>query len=146
MINVKRNRLCGLWEIYFFRFLDNKTWHAIMIITSKLGKLGGINVDKKDILNKSRNSSTDEGLEYFENKGLRIGYTTFYFVAIFMIIFNKYIGKESDSIFTLLWIFFAVDSISKFKFTHKKFYLFGSIISLILMVYSFVNFILGSLG
>lgn len=103
-------------------------------------------MDKEEILKKSRNSSTDEGLEYFENKGLRIGYTTFYFVAIFMIIFNKYIGNESDSIFTLLWIFFAVDSISKFKFTHKKFYLFGSIISLILMVYSFVNFILGSLG
>ena len=103
-------------------------------------------MDKKEILNKSRNSSTDEGLEYFENKGLRIGYTAFYFVAIFMIIFKNYIGKESDSILTLLWIFSAVDSMSKFKFTHKKIYLFGSIIALILMVYSFVNFILGSLG
>lgn len=108
--------------------------------------IGGFYMDKQEILNKSRNSSTDEGFEYFENKGLRIGYTAFYFVAIFIIIVKNYIGEESDSIFTLLWIFFSVGSISKFKFTHKKIYLFGSIISLILMIYSFVNFILGSLG
>jgi hypothetical protein len=104
-------------------------------------------MDKKEILNKSRNSSTDEGLEYFENKGLRIGYTAFYFVAIFMILFGKYYGKESHSVFTLLWLFTTVNTFIRFRFYHEKIYiLFISLISFVFMINSFVSFILETMG
>ena len=109
--------------------------------------MGGFFMDKQEILNKSRNSNTDEGREYFENKGRKIGYIIFYVIAIFMILFGKYYGKESHSVFTLLWLFTTVDTFTRFRFYHEKIYiLFISLISFVFMINSFVSFILETIG
>jgi len=110
---------------------------------SILGIIGGNSMNKEDILKKSRNSNTDEGLEYFDNKGRKIGYIFFYVIAIFMILFGKYYGKESHSVFTLLWLFTTVNTFVRFRFYHEKIYiLFISLISFVFMINSFVSFIL----
>jgi hypothetical protein len=104
--------------------------------------MGGFYMDKEEILNKSRNSRTDEGFEYFDNKGRKIGYIIFWCVAAFMVLFNKFNGKESHSIFTLLWVFSTVSFFTLFRFNHKIIYLFVSVISFMAMVDSFIRFII----
>ncbi len=103
-------------------------------------------MDKEEILNKSRQSKKDEGLEYIENKGRKIGHIAFCCVFIFIVLFNIFRGQQSFAIYALFWAFFAADALPKYQFTHKKSYLVVIVAGAIASIANLVNFILESLG
>ncbi len=47
-------------------------------------------MDKNTILEKSRNSRSDEGIEYAESKGRKIGFVIFSLIFLFIILFNLF--------------------------------------------------------
>lgn len=77
-------------------------------------------MDKNEVLKKSRQQQNDEGIEYTDNNGRRLGFTAFCCVFIFEVIFNSILGNQSHAIFALFWIFIAAEAIPKYRFTHKK--------------------------
>lgn len=99
---------------------------------------------KEEILKKSRNSNKDEGIEYVENKGRKIGFTAFCIVFIFIVLFNAFRGEESYAVSSLFWIFIATEAIPKYKFTHEKVYLVTIIAGGIASIASLISFILVS--
>ena len=50
---------------------------------------------KEEILRKSRNSNKDEGMEFAENKGRKIGFAALSVIFVFIIFFNVFLGKKS---------------------------------------------------
>ena len=101
-------------------------------------------MDKDEILKKSRQQKNDEGMEYTENSGRKLGFTAFCFVSIFLVIFNSFIGEQSYAIFALFWTFIAAESIPKYRFTHKKVYLITIIAGFVAAAGSLANFVLVS--
>lgn len=102
-------------------------------------------MNKEEILSKSRQSNKDEGLEYIENKGRKIGYLIFVCVCFFIGIFNAFIGQKNDAIVALFWTFGLAENIVKYQFTHEKKNLIWAIIFLISTIFSLTNFVLSSL-
>lgn len=102
-------------------------------------------MNKEDILNKSRQSRKDEGLEYVENKGRKIGYIAFTCVFFFIVIFNAFIGRKSYAVAALFWTFIVGENIAKYQFTHEKKHIFLATFSSILTILSLINFVLASL-
>lgn len=100
---------------------------------------------KEEILKKSRNSKQDEGIEFVENKGRRIGFSAFCITFIFIVLFNSFIGEQSYEVYSLFWGFIAAEAIPKYKFTNKKIYLFIAVCGSIATIVSLINFVLVSL-
>lgn len=102
-------------------------------------------MDKKEILKKSRVINNDEGVEFVENKGRKIGVSLIYCIIIFITIFNTLIGRKSLEIFAIFWALTLTESIPKYRFTQKKIYLVTIISSLIGMIAALLGFIMVSL-
>lgn len=102
-------------------------------------------MNKEEILSKSRQSNKDEGLEYIENKGRKIGYLIFICIFAFIVIFNAFIGQKSDAVSALFWTFGVAENITKYQFTHEKKNLILAIGFLITTIFSLTNFVLSSL-
>ncbi|MGG5460302.1 DUF6442 family protein [Clostridium sp. B9] len=106
-------------------------------------------MDKNSILEKSRKSRKDEGIEYVEEKGRKIGYIIFCFIFLFIGIFNLLYSNGSNEVFyatsSMFWVFIATDSFQKFKFTDKKVDLVTTIFASIATVGFLVNFIICTL-
>lgn len=100
---------------------------------------------KEEILRKSRNSNKDEGMEFAENKGRKIGFTALSVIFVFIIFFNVFLGKKSYEVAALYWAYIAFESIPKYKFTHEKTYLITAIFGIIASIGSLLNFISTSL-
>ena len=79
---------------------------------------------KEELLEKSRSSKHDEGLEYAEKRGNKIGVIIYAIVAFILIIFS--IPHQMDvvnSIASLSFAWVAGAMFSYYRFTKKKFYL-----------------------
>lgn len=98
-------------------------------------------MNKEEILNKSRNSKEDEGVEFIEKKGFTLGFGVFMIITVLIVVFNEIIGLESFDIFALLAGFASAESITKYRFTHKKKYAVGTIFNVILCVSCFIAYI-----
>ena len=84
-------------------------------------------INKEENLTKNRLSKQDEGIEFIENKGYRIGYSIFIIVNLLIVIFNSTNGLKSYDILCLAFTFFSVESVLKYKFTSKKKYIISSL-------------------
>lgn len=102
-------------------------------------------MNKEEILSKSRQENKDEGMEFIENKGRRIGFSVFCVIFIFIILFNAFNGEQSYSVSALFWAFIAGESIPKYKFTRRKIYLVTAVASGIATIASLVSFAFVSL-
>lgn len=106
-------------------------------------------MDKNSILAKSRRSRKDEGLEYAEEKGRKVGFVIFCFIFCFIVIFNLLYSKGGNEVFyaasSMFWVFIATDSFQKFKFTNKKINLVSTIFSSIATIGFLANFIISTL-
>ncbi|MBY2477070.1 DUF6442 family protein [Clostridioides difficile] len=102
-------------------------------------------MNKEEILSKSRQSNKDEGLEYIENKGRKIGYSIFICIFAFIVIFNAFIGQKNDAVSALFCTFGLAENIAKYQFTHEKKNLIWAIIFLITTIFLLTNFVLSSL-
>lgn len=98
-------------------------------------------MNKEDILTKSRKSKEDEGVEFIENKGIRLGLGIFSIISLLIVVFNEIVGLESFDIFTLIFVFASTESITKYKFTHKKIYIVSTIFSIIFCIVCLIAYI-----
>lgn len=98
-------------------------------------------MNKDEILNKSRESKKDEGAEFIESKGVQLGLVIFIVISFFMIIFNEVVGLKSFDIYTLTLIFLSTESITKYRFTHKKRYVIITIFYVTLGIISLLAYI-----
>ena len=87
-------------------------------------------MDKDKILEKSRQSSNDEGIEYAKNKGARLG--NYYTEAIgFLLILMCVLTGQMLTIYALLALYGAHcfgDFFAKYRYFKQKRYMMGSII------------------
>ena len=72
-------------------------------------------MDKEEILSRSRKQKIDEGIEYTENKGRKLGFIAFVFVYVFIIAFNVENGRSSYELYALCFVFLSAESIEKYK-------------------------------
>lgn len=104
-------------------------------------------MNKEEILAKSRQSFKDEGLEYAENEGRKIGFIAFTLLFVFLIIVSLFFGETSTSyaVSSLFWAFIAAEGYTKYRFLSKKVYLITLIAGSIASVLSVVNYVLAIL-
>ncbi|HCL00809.1 MAG TPA: hypothetical protein DHW61_00035 [Lachnoclostridium phytofermentans] len=102
---------------------------------------------KADILEKSRQSYKDEGLEFAENQGRKIGFVAFVLLFVFLAIFNLFFGETGTfhAISSLFWVFMAAEAYGKYRFVRSKAYLVTAIAGSIASILSVVNYILTTL-
>lgn len=123
--------------------------HSILGNLKNTLGIGGIKMDKNEILQKSRHSKQDEGMEFVENKGRKVGFTIFCCIFVGIVLFNAFLGNQDQAVFyavaSLFWAFLAGEAYPKFKFTGNKSSLITVIASGIATIASLANFILISL-
>lgn len=104
-------------------------------------------MNKEEILERSRQSLKDEGMEYAENQGRKIGFVAFVLLFAFLGIFNLFFGETSTyhAISSLFWVFVAGEAYGKYRFVRKKEYLITAIAGSIAAILSVVNYILTTL-
>lgn len=104
-------------------------------------------MNKEEILEKSRHSQKDEGIEYAENQGRKIGFIAFSLLFAFITIFNLFFGENSTSyaISSLFWAFIAAEGYGKYRFLKRKVYLVTVIAGSITSAVSVVNYVLTTL-
>jgi len=112
----------------WYKTIDKKTWHVIMM-PRKLGEEKSMN--KEEILEKSREAKSDEGSQYAQNKGRRIGVAAMMILFIILILYNLFMGIDNNAIFALFWTYLGFESYGKYRFTKGKAELVGAIAGMI---------------
>ncbi|MGL5245896.1 MAG: DUF6442 family protein [Sarcina sp.] len=106
-------------------------------------------MNKDEILQKSRQIQKDEGLEYIENQGRKIGFYAFCTIFIFIVIVDSFFSRQKNPTFyavsALFWVFMASEAIPKFKFTHRKSCLITIIAGYIATIFNLINFLIATL-
>lgn len=103
---------------------------------------------KEDILAKSRQSNEDEGMEYAESQGRKIGFAAFSILFSILAILSLFFWQIGTlyAISSLFWIYFCAEGYVKFRFTKKTRYLVIIICGGIAAVYAVIAFILILIG
>lgn len=105
---------------------------------------GGVVMTKEEILKKSREEHFDEGTEYIQNKGIKIGYIIFTMVFSFLVIFNMFFG-ESETFYALsacFWIFVSNQAYIKYRYLKNKVYLITVIAGGLVSILSIITYIM----
>lgn len=99
---------------------------------------------KEEILAKSRQSNKDEGMEYAENQGRRIGFVAFSILFAILAVLSLFFWQIGTlhAISSLFWTCVCAEGYVKFRFTKKKRYLVMIICGSIAAIYAIINFIL----
>ncbi|MBD7915840.1 hypothetical protein H9660_11860 [Clostridium sp. Sa3CUN1] len=102
---------------------------------------------KDEILKKSRESINDEGIEYAENKGRKIGFISFTILFLFISIFNLFFGEPKPfyATISLFSILISGEFYGKYYFNKSKLYLIATILAIITTILFLIKFILVSL-
>lgn len=118
----------------------------IIYLPSKLGYyIGGVRVNKEEILAKSRNEKNDEGLIDATNRGQRKGIVTFCLVFIFIVLFNLFTGQSNYAPMAMFFAFNAAEAYPKYKFTKNKAHLVTTIASSIACIAFLINLVIATL-
>lgn len=102
-------------------------------------------MNKEEILNKSRQEKSDEGMLHAENLGRQYGFAVFSVVFAFIVIFNLFHGQSNYAPFAMFWAYCATESYYKYAFTKKKSFLATSVFGAVAAAASLVSFILETL-
>ena len=95
---------------------------------SKLGKrIEGIEMDKEEVLRKSRASLEDEGEQAADTKGKLWGSLAFLCVNAFIMLFNLWQGRDNDVPLALFLAYIAAEAYPRYRFTRRKIYLLTTI-------------------
>ncbi len=101
---------------------------------------------KEDILDKSRKESNDEGKQYAENKGRRIGVAAMCIIFIIVTIYNLLEGLNNYAVFALFWTYFGFESYGKYRFTKGKSELVTAVAAIVSGVVFLIVYIMTTLG
>ncbi|MEG3074413.1 MAG: DUF6442 family protein [Ruthenibacterium sp.] len=98
---------------------------------------------KKEILEKSRAESNDEGMENAELKGLKIGYICFIILFMLMIVFNLFYGapETGHALQALFWAFFASLTYGRYRFKKQNIMLFTVIVAGLCSLFNVINYV-----
>ncbi len=105
-------------------------------------------MNREEILEKSRRSAVDEGLENAQKRGNDLGRLLFSLVSVFVVIFNVCHGESFVLPMTFISLFAACDHIASFRFTKKKYDLLMALLTMatcILALTAYVREVLGIL-
>lgn len=97
---------------------------------------------KEEILAKSRASKCDEGFEFAENKGNKLGHIVLTVYGVFIVLVAALSGEiiALVALGTVLCAFSLVQSIVVYRSTKRKIYLVGATISGFMTPFLFVWF------
>lgn len=98
-------------------------------------------MNKEEILMRSREEK-DEGMEYVENKGRKIGIVAFYCIFFFIALFNMYTNQSNYAILSMFWAFAAAEVYTKYQFTSRKSYLILTICGSIACIASLFSYVI----
>lgn len=91
-------------------------------------------MEKQDILEKSRQEKSDEGVTYAENRGRRYGMIAFGLLNAAVIVYNLVKGLDSYLPLALFWGYMAADGLGKYQVRRERnslwMVVFGAIASL----------------
>lgn len=80
-------------------------------------------MNKEEVLMKSRQEKTDEGMTAAEAAGRKIGITAFCIVFVIITLFNFFNGESNYGPMAMFWAFLAAEAYPKYRFTKNKAYL-----------------------
>ena len=101
---------------------------------------------KEDILEKSRNEKNDEGQQFAESKGRRIGVIAMTAMSLILMVYNLFMGLNNDAIFALFWTYLGFESYGKYQFTKGKAELTGAVAGIIAGIVFLINYLISTLG
>jgi hypothetical protein len=103
---------------------------------------------KEEILEMSRKSNSDEGMEYAENQGRKIGFFVFAILFVIIALFSLFTQQTGtlNAASSLFWAFMAAESYPKYRFTRKKAYLVSTIAGCVASLSFIASFIIHTLG
>ena len=101
-------------------------------------------MNKEEILEKSRKSNYDEGMEHAENQGRKIGYIVFMLLFACLVIFSLVFWQIGTlyAVASLFWVFMGVEAYAKYRFSKKKVYLVTAVAGSLASVCFVANYIL----
>lgn len=101
-------------------------------------------MNKEEILMRSRKEK-DEGMEYIENRGRKIGFTAFCCIFIFIVLFNLFTGQTNYAVFSMFWAFAAAEAFPKYQFTGQKTFLVTTICGSVACIASLLSYVISTL-
>lgn len=98
---------------------------------------------KEDILAKSRQSLKDEGMEYAENQGRKIGFIAFSLLFAVLAILSLFFWEVGTlyAVSSLFWAYFSAEGYAKYRFNKKKANLIVVVFGSLAAIVSVINFI-----
>ena len=80
---------------------------------------------KEEVLEKSRASKSDEGIDFAQNQGRKIGIVCFHVLLVVMLISSRFLADAIDktamyALFTLTAAFWASESYAMYRFSGEK--------------------------
>lgn len=105
-------------------------------------------MEREKILAKSRRKNKDEGMEYIENQGRKIGFTIFALVFAFLAVFDLFFGEFKDfyALSALFWIFSATEGYVKYRYLRNSIYLILAIGGGVASFCSIITYVMKILG
>ena len=100
-------------------------------------------MNKKEILEKSRQSGSDEGMRNAENKGRSFGYIAFVILSVILLGLSLFFWQPITlyAVQSLFWTFIATEGFSKYAFNKKIRHLLLFLSSGAAAILSFIQFI-----
>lgn len=104
-------------------------------------------MDKEKILSKSRQSQQDEGLQFANTQGNKIGHTFFTGVFAVLIVSATFFAQTNQvgtihALIALYLTFWTGEAYAKYKFFNKKSHLVASFIGTIAVIINSIAYIL----
>ena len=98
-------------------------------------------MNKEEVLNISRESNKDEGIENMEQRGRTLAFKVCLCVFIFEVVLNMIMNKQSYGICALIFTYAAIEGMVQYRFLKKKSGLLSISICVFATILSLVFFI-----
>ncbi len=100
-------------------------------------------MDKEKILERNRKgfSIEDERELFISNKANTVARIFFALICICLIVYKNYVKLNANDIWSILFIFYFVESIYKYHHLKKKGFLLTGVITFVLFIYCISSFI-----
>lgn len=98
---------------------------------------------KDDVLEKSRRAGKDEGVEYAENQGRKIGFIVSVIVIIVLAVYCRFVGEGAtiNAVLSVFWAQEATMSYRRFYVLKEKWVLLMAIVFTVCFVVDMVRYI-----
>ena len=109
--------------------LDKFTWYMLCsdckenLVKQQANWVRRLEMDRDEILRRSRAEKEDEGNTFLENKGRRWGMVGFCAMTIVLLVFNLATGQNSYSVLAMFWSYIALEAWAKYRVSRRHTFL-----------------------